>query len=341
MTSTDTDISIVVFDDDKTRQTKADLLRDQTGYEVQFVSLENKDAIEEVEKAIGDLPPPSLVLMDHVLSKALAQSTVRKGTSIVPLLRERWPDAPVIAVTGAYEPKPWVYDEWMKDIDKEVYEDAFPIECFSSLVSYAPSVIAGYKAIGDVLGNLDGLLSLLNSPESEMTALASSMPSAIKGSLGKTSFRHRVFRWFRRTFYRKPGFLLDRRWAALAIGVSDEQFSDYSEGITDARYDGIFADSNDPRWWKARLYSCLLPDSRERFTVGLCEAAKEKLQIRQGHESRCYRCGEKWPEVMGYVDESAILEKEEKPLHLRCSRMHALSAPEAFYEERRVMLDDE
>ena len=334
MRSTGKDTLIVMFDDQRERQSKADLLQEHTGHTVRFVDLQDKRVIDEVEKAVGQVPEPSMVLVDHILDKAVAESTIRKGTSVVPLLRETWPSAPIIAITAAYE-------KCVDNIDSDVYEDVIPIEWFSEFVSYAPAVIAGYDAVGDTSRDLEGLLSLIKVPDSEREALRNSIPSLVKRSSRDTSFPHRVFRWFRRTFYRKPGFLLNRQWTALVIGVSDEYFSQYETDVAGARYDGIFADPNDARWWKATLYSCLLPDSRERFTIGLCEAAKQKLRIPEEHESKCYRCGEKWPEVMGYVDEAATSEKEAKPLHLRCSRAHPLSAPEPFYEERRLMLDDE
>jgi hypothetical protein len=71
--------------------------------------------------------------------------------------------------------------------------------------------------------------------------------------------------------------------------------------------------------------------------MALQEAAREQFSIPEEHASKCYRCSEKWPELIGDVDEAA--DAEPKPLHLRCSRTHSLAAPEPFYEERRVMLE--
>jgi hypothetical protein len=159
--------------------------------------------------------------------------------------------------------------------------------------------------------------------------------------MGQSTSGHHIFRWFRRTFYREAGFLLDRHWTALTVGVSVEHLEHYTSNFTVGEYKGLFVDNADPRWWKSSLYSTLLPASSRRFTVSLCEAAAEKLSIPETHASKCHRCGDKWPEVMGFVDEAAIQDTDAVPLHRRCSRTHSLSAAEPFYEERRVMLEDE
>jgi CheY-like chemotaxis protein len=334
MTATANSISIVMFDDQNERQSKAELLEEQTGFTVQFVDLQNKEVIKEVEQAIAEFTTPKMVLVDHILDKAIADSVIHKGTSIVPLLREQWPNAPIIAVTAAYE-------DCVNDINSEVYEDVIPIEWFSRFVAYVPTVIGGYDELTQMPHDMDSLFSLMNVPDSETEAIRTSVPSAMKRRDGEPSFSHRVFRWFRRSFYRKPGFLLDRAWTALTVGVAKEHLSRYEDRILEAQYGGVFADPDDPRWWKARLYEYLLPDSRQRFSVSLCEAAKARLKISDSHASKCYRCGEKWPEVMGFVDESTVNETAAEPLHLRCSRSDARFTSEPFYEERRVMLDDE
>ncbi len=327
------DISVVMFDDESGRKSILDLLEKATGYETKFVDLQGKPVITEVVKVLKNTPPPNLVLVDHILNTVVGDSSIRKGSSIVPLMREKWPEAPIIAVTAAK-------DECTADVAGEVYEDIVAIKDFSSFVAYVPSIISGYTRIRGV-NSLEDLTSALSVPDSEQQALIISLPPLIKSTISKETVAHHIFRWFRSKFYRQPGFLWNRDWAALALGVSPEYYDHYKAVIDEAAYKGIFADGEDPRWWKTTVYSLLLPESTERFTVQLNEAAASKLAINTKHVSKCYRCGEKWPEVMGYVDEASRVESEQKPFHRRCSKAHSLSSAEPFYEERRVMLEDE
>ncbi|MCX7428725.1 MAG: response regulator [Planctomycetia bacterium] len=332
MTESDNDVSIVMFDDEPERKSRADLLKDTTGYIVHFVDLQGKDVLHEVNTAIGQFPEPQLILIDHILSRASKESRIQHGTSIVPMLREGWPHPPIIAVTAAA-------DVCCKNIDSDVYESIFAIESFSDLVEYVPAIITGYGEVRSEVHNLNDLTRLLGVPQSDVQLVQSSLPVVLKRSLGESDVAHHIFRWFTRTFYRNPGFLLNRRWAAVSIGVAEEHFGAYEAGIEPALYQGVFSDLKNPRWWKAKLYATLLPQSPRRFTTALQEAAKAKLLVPDEHASKCYNCGEKWPEVLGYVDEYALHEPEAVPLHLRCSRTHSHSTPEPYYEESRVMLE--
>lgn len=333
MTRGNTDVSVVMFDDQQERQSLATLLEETAQIPVDFVNLEKKNVLDEVQSAVERLSQPSLVLVDHILTKATADSSVHKGTSIVAILREKWPEPPVIAVTAAYR-------ECVKELVSDVYEAIFPIERFSDLVAYVLPIVEGYDVLRHEVTDLAGLTNALGAPDAEKEAIRSSVPSAVKRSMGQTASTHYIFRWFRNTFHRKAGFLLDRRWTALSLGVAEKYFDRYEQRIEEAKYTGIFTDSANPRWWKARLYSLLLPESPRRFGVALQEAAQVSLSIAGDHLSRCYRCNEKWPEVLGHVDEASLDDADMRPLHLRCSCSHPLATPEPFYEERRVMLGD-
>jgi hypothetical protein len=103
----------------------------------------------------------------------------------------------------------------------------------------------------------------------------------------------------------------------------------------------VFKRDDDPRWWKSKVYSALLPDSPRRFSIPIQEAAAEKLGVKEKDFSICYKCKEKWPEVMACVDEASLECADMQPMHLRCTRTHLLASAKPYYEELRVMLEDE
>jgi CheY-like chemotaxis protein len=329
MTEALSDLTILMLDDDANRREKAALLQEQTGHAVIFVDLKDKNPTTEVERIASTDTIPTLAIIDHYLTNAI---DIKLGAGVVPALRTRWPGTPVVALTAAH-------DACSKELISEAYEDIIASEWFSSLASFVPAVVAGYKALTGRQYSLEGLYELLGTPESEIDALKCSLPAELKRSVGDATFPHRVFRWNRGLFYRQPGFLLNRDWTALAIGVSPESFGKYEGNLAGALYSGIFAEDASPRWWKARLYSCLLPDSAERYKVSLLQAAHDKLQVPEEDVSKCVSCGEKWPEVMGHLDEASFDEKDAKPIHLRCSRIDPLAAVVPFYQERRLVVD--
>ena len=331
MTNDDT-IVIVWFDDETDRKERTKSLSDKTGCTVEFVDLRDKDVVEEARRVLESSLNPTLVLVDHVLSGAKTDSSIKLGTSIVPMVREKWKDTPILALTAAY-------DECVSNIDSDLYEDVIRFEQFSSFTKYAPSIVHGYQTLENKPHNVESLMKLLGVPELDQSAITSSLPTKLKDN-SDSSFRNRVFRWFRRQFHNKPGFLWDQCWAALALGVRQERFDQYKDRITEAKYKGIFADDHDPRWWKARLYSVLLPDSSDRFNLSLQQAAQSKFNIPEQDASKCYFCKENWPEVMGYTDEAAVGNSDPVPLHLRCSTSDPQSSPEPYYEEPRIMREE-
>jgi len=326
---------ILLFDDQSDRAGRAELLKGSSGCQVQFIDLHNKDVIAEIKAAAKTFPAANLILVDHVLDKTspASQEMVNKGSTIVPLLREHWNACPILAITAAP-------DACQKDISSEAYEAIFSLDQFSRLASYVSSIIAGYAAIRKSGKNLAGLMALLRVPTDDQDALVGVLPEEVRRTLGQPECAHYMFRWFYNTFYRHPGLLYGHAWASLVLGVRGKAFEKYEKHIMRAAYTGIFRDKESPRWWKSRMYSLLLPKSARRFSVSIQQAAYERLHIDEVDFSGCYKCKEKWPEVMACVDDAALDCADMKPMHLRCTRAHKMANAKPYFEELRVMLGD-
>ena len=327
--------TIIMFDDSGNRQNLQILLEELSGYTVNFIDLKDKNVIEEMNTAKRKQhKDPDLVLVDYILDKTSQDSKtlMPRGTSLADIIRGQWPACPIIALTAAYK-------ECVNDIAHDVFDDIVPLDNLSKLVEFIPSIIEGYQTLKTTGKSLDDLFSIMIAPENQRSELAAIVPEDVKISFGKMPIcAHRVFRWFRKEFFPWAGPLYDRRWASVLLGVDEEQFERYQPSIESAKYNGIFNNPDELRWWKASIYEAVLPDSTQRFSISIQQAACEELNINEEHFSKCYKCHEKWPEVLAYVDEGT--DKEMHPMHLRCTCEHSCAEIRPFYEERRVMLGE-
>ncbi|WP_194555153.1 hypothetical protein, partial [Vibrio anguillarum] len=68
----------------------------------------------------------------------------------------------------------------------------------------------------------------------------------------------RLFHWLVESFLKKEGPLVSREGAALLLGVSTEYFRQILDRFEVAKYRGLFADSNEERWWASTIEDCVL-----------------------------------------------------------------------------------
>ena len=328
--------TILVFDDQRDRKGHYELLARELHCHVEFVDLQEKDVFAEINRVKDRLRPPALVLVDHILNRTSGDSrkVSQKGSTVASLVREEWPRCPILAITAAF-------DECKRDILSEIYEEVFRFEELSNLEKLIPQIIAGYRQMDQEALNVERLLALLDAPTDERAPVLCTLPACIKDPCDPVHCMHHVYRWFRTSFYANPGFLYDERWASVMIGVDKAYFSCYVSALAPAAYRGIFGDPNAPRWWRSRLLHSVLPVSRERFTISVQEAAARALNVPREHFSRCYKCHDHWPEIMACVDELSLSPAEQQPMHLRCTRPHAHAPAMPFYEDLRVMLEDD
>jgi endo-alpha-1,4-polygalactosaminidase (GH114 family) len=138
-----------------------------------------------------------------------------------------------------------------------------------------------------------------------------------------------------------PGFLYDRDWVATFAGVQIDRVHKYLHHFEEAKYDGIFKDPENPRWWKAKLYEMIYRKCKDKNASfqRTQYVANKVLKVKQKDESKCYVCKGKWPETVAYVDETDTGSK--KQMHLKCTVAHPSYTYEPMFEETRMMAGEE
>lgn len=320
---------VVWFDDDCSRQARSGEVENASGCKVEFRCLDNKDVYEDLRDALSQLQEPCLVLMDHLLTHEQEgpDGLVRRGSDIVPLLRGTWAHTPVVAVTGAQVSA-------IGSLNSESYEEIVEYDNLSGFLPMLQVVISGYRQLGQKR-DIERLVELIGCPDDDLLSLRAIMPSELRESENSPDFLHQVYRWFRREFHAYAGLLYDRDWTALLTGIAPEHFRKYEANdlIQEAGYQKLFADPEEPRWWKSLLYRKLLPDRPRRLAGDVRDAAQDILKVDSAHRSKCSVCGEDWPEVMGYPD---TVEKTQRPMHLRCSERLEGAQVRPYYEDERI-----
>ena len=323
---------ILWIDDYPQRSMRASDLEDNSGMSVEFISVKNKDLKEKLV-TIRDNYRPELLIIDHILDKTSSAEWMVLGSTVAAFLRETWQECPVFGITAAAK-VPEI------DIEKDVYDELIEGDRFSEYVSYIPKVVEGFKKCGKVK-KIEDWIALTRAPKEETERVKGCMPHDVKMAIQKKGFPNKVYRWFRRKFYGMPGFLYNRDWVATFAGVKKEAVKKYLKHFETAKYDGVFNDPDDGRWWKAELYKVIYGKCKNENAVyrGSQDVANEVLRVKKQDRSKCYVCGGEWPEVVAYVDKSDGASM--KQMHLRCTLAHPLYPYEPMFEEIRMMAGED
>jgi hypothetical protein len=321
---------ILWIDDDESRKQQSDNLKEKTGINTVFISLRNKN----VPKIIADIRSkynPSLIIIDHVLSNTASGEWAQLGSTLVGFFRETWEKCPIIGITAAKNLK-------KIDTEKYAYNELVNFIDFSNYINCIPNIIKGFKQCSKVK-DINEWIELLKPPKDEMERISTCIPHDMKIDVEKKGFANRSYSWFNKKFYRLPGFLYNKEWVATFIGVKIDAVDKYLKYLDDAKYNGIFNNPDDTRWWKAKLYQSIYSKCKDKNAASRIpqDVANEEFKVENKFRSKCHVCGKQWPEIMAYVDnsENASL----KQMHLRCTLAHPLYEYEPMFEEIRVMAE--
>ena len=319
---------ILWIDDSPSRKKQAMDLQDETSIKVEFISLKDKD-LEKEKISIRSNYKPELVIIDHVLDKTKSTEGVRLGSTLTGFLRESWERCPFLGITAVGNiPK--------IDIEKYTYDELIEGDQFSKYVRYIPNVLKGFKKSA-TSETIEQWIDWLEPPKKEIERIKGCMPHNVKTDINKKGFANRIYRWFRTKFYSMPGFLYDKDWVATFIGVKREAINTYLKHLNEAKYDGLFNNPDNPRWWKAKLYKVIYGNCKDENAAFRSpqDVAKEVLKIEDKFSSKCPVCGKKWPDIMAYVDDSENASL--KQMHLGCTVAHPDYRYEPMFEEIRMM----
>lgn len=277
MTGVDTvsTINILILDDNPEREATYRQLEKGGDIKVDFRNLKDQDTTTVV-KGLRGIDHPDIIFLDHILDKTLPESAgfMRTGMCVSPILRDMWPRSPIVAVTAAK-------DNCIQHDGNSAYEEVFDFKDISQLDDFVRPLAQGYQAIGKMISETsDGadrlaanFVGLLSAPEEEVESILHSIPDELRALEG-ASFAHAMYRWFRRILHAHPGFLYNKEWVAVTIGVNKDFFDQYAAHVERARYKGVWADPNQPRWWKKILYEIAIKNrvsARESVPSAACQ----------------------------------------------------------------------
>jgi hypothetical protein len=321
-------IKVLVLDDDPTREEAYRQMEASGEIEVDFHCLKDQDT-SKVIQGLSDIDTPDIVFVDHMLDKTSAVSVkfMRTGKCVTPILREKWPAPPIIGVTAAKK-------DCLDHDGNNFYEEVFDFQDINQLEAFVLPIVNGYRSLEDV-SDVAKFVDHLNAPEGEAESILHSIPDELL-TLEVASFKHAMYRWFRRSLHSHPGFLYNDQWAAMTMGINNINFNVYADEFETAKYTGIWADIYAPRWWKKKLYELAIAE-RASARESVQAAACKRFKISEDHYSCCYKCGKPWPEVLAFTDEglfSALY-----PAHLECSMPHPKGYLSQFFEEPRMIIE--
>lgn len=321
--------SFLWIDDDKSRKKNLDTLKRKLSVGGQFLDVSGEDITAKVDSILLS-NKFDLILIDHFLDSAKPkQASIRTGSTVTEYIREQRPDCPIVGVTGAGK---------ATDIDfhkKSIYEDLFEVSSISDYYNSILSIAESYRTLVKKRPqNNDDLIKLLKAPKDVMERLTIMIPDDVKRNYKDKSLLINISKWVRRGLMSKPGFLYDSLWTATLLGLKEESFIKVKQLFEKAKYNGLFSDESNERWWQAQVRKIIYakyPDDKLAFPWQL--GHKLPIIVKKDH-SVCHVCGKEFPETVGYTDEAA---KTPVPMHLRCSLIHPNFENTLYYDDIRMM----
>lgn len=315
------------IDDESNRLKDAQNLERLLGVSVVFEDVSKKNITVEL-KRILDGNKPDLILMDHRLDK-VKSDVISTGSTVAEIIRERWPECPIICVTGIR----------LEDVDlhqKGIYEDLYEIDKLSEHYPSMLSIAQSFKILNTKWPkNFNAMSKLIKAPDEDKDRLKSIAPDELKEKkYTDKSYFIIISKWIRHTLMLKPGFLYDRLRTATLIGIKEKSLRKVEKLFKQAKYDGIFADDANERWWQTKIKEILYENFAKGDDKFPWVIARNLSILSKRDYSICSVCGKEFPETVGYTDEAA---RTLEPMHLRCSEPHPTFKKSLFFDEIRMM----
>lgn len=315
---------IVWIDDNPRRQRTADDIA------AKFINVQNMDLAQNVEELLSGSPPP-LVILDHVLDKTTTKNPLfRKGSTIAEAIKEKWPFCPVVGITNV---------DNLQDIDlrtKGTYDALFPFQDFGKCIDRIVAIRKSFALVTRTKAKTARkLVQLLKPPEDDIERLVAALPDDLKEKeyYKDASVASRLHRWVNHLVER-PGFLFDHLWAATFLGLNEIGFEKVASHFERARYQGVFVNDQERRWWSSRLTERLYRVCKPVVGEMSWQTGRRLSAVHEEHFSRCYICRKEYPETVGYLDTKS---DERRAMHLKCTVLHPHHRRELYFEDIRMM----
>jgi len=321
-------LKFIWIDDNPKRENAAKNLEKLKKVKVFFYDVRNKDLYGELQSIIRDRNQPDLLLIDDNLDKVTG-GLIRKGSTTAEILRESWPDCPVVCITAVK----------LDDISlhrQDIYEEVVEAKNLSDHYGLLLSIAGAFNAIRrKPVRDTSGIIRLLKAPAIDKDRLVIVMPEVLKAHIKDKSFIMNLSRWVRHTLLCRPGFLYDKLWAATLLGVKETSFKKIQKHFIAAKYSGIFADDRNERWWQSQLRSIIATLVADKEETSPWMLGRSLPSIKKRDYSLCYACNKELPETVAYIDDTPTSSRA--PMHLRCTVAHPKYENSLFYDEIRMM----
>lgn len=323
-------LNIFWIDDDPSRKKESESLGNRVKANIDFIDVEKHVLLDKLNEILSK-QMPDLILMDHRLNN-VKESGFETGSTAAEILREKWWDCPIVCITAVP----------LKDIDlhkQSIYEDVFEIEKVSEYDLTLLSIARSFQELQNQkkrLQDKDDFIRMLKAPEDDRVRLESILPQELKNKefYQDESLLLNISRWVRHTLIAKPGFLYDRLWTATLLGIKEESFKKVEKIFEEAKYNGIFADESNERWWQSKLREIIFSQFPDSDSILPWELGRRLPDIEEPDFSKCHVSGEDYPETVAYTDEKA---ETRRPMRLRYTVPHPNFEKLLFFEEIRMM----
>jgi hypothetical protein len=210
------------------------------------------DVLEVLEDLVAKekSKPPNLFIIDQVFNLQLAIKL--KGSSVANLLRNTFPNVPMVCVTGLLDSKHFDQEDLSEFTALYSYQDlAVHLEEIFTIAVDFP------KLRTDAANVRSHVISLLKAPSRDQVDLERCLPAEFQSKKIFSTTPHRIGRWVKSNLIKNPGFLYDRLHAATLLGLTLKGFEKVEPIFEKAKYKGVFATNTEPRWWISELQRIL------------------------------------------------------------------------------------
>ncbi len=286
-----------------------------------------KDLINEAEEK-----RPELFLVDFDLAKPKnGVLSGISGTSLSNVLREKFPDFPIVLFTRKsvfkIEQHP---QQILSSLDKIIYKsDTFDDSNYYIISLYELAI--GFKKLRDIKSkHWKELLRIVKAPKCDYINLKLANPPITSVNKWIVS---EIANWIRNVLIKYPGILYNPINIATFLGISQEAFLSTSlqEFFTGAKYSGIF-NPIEGRWWKSKIQKTAetIMNKKERDLLPYegFPLAWERLKKMKIERSKCIFSGESPAEWV-----CCILNK---PVMIKYSLSYRLDSRPSTMDESRV-----
>jgi CheY-like chemotaxis protein len=319
------------IEDDPKRIKESENIKERLKVDIKFINVKGKDLENELDKILSG-HEPDLILMDHWLND-VKNKGFKKGSTAAEVIREKWPECPIVCVTG----------QELRDIDshkKSIYEEVVGFDKISDYYSTFLSIANSFKEIKkNCPKDVNDFIKSLKAPEDDKNRLKSILPNELKSKemyQDKIGLLLNISKWVRHLLMKKPGFLYDRLWTATLLGLKEGSYKKVEHLFAKAKYNGIFSDENNERWWQSKVREILFLEFPESDSIYPWELGRKLPGIDKSDFSKCPHPERDHadPYTVAYTDEAA---KERVQMCLRHTVSHPCFEKSLFFEEIRMM----